>query len=139
MLVGFQYSGSFNPAGMVARMNNRTNLVQPVGNVYGELEVRKGLKLRSSMGYDYNTASRTAYDSKYFIDAAEQNQTSTVTEERNNFFGHLSEDTLTYNNRIADHYIIGLRDYTEELYKGGKTTQILPRRRTPLEDRSCYR
>lgn len=111
-------AGSFNPAGTIARMNDRTNLVQLMGNVYGELEIIKGLKLRSSMGLDYSTTSHSAYDPKYMIDPLERNDISTVTEERINFLGQVWENTLTYNNKFADHSIAGLLGYTEELYKG---------------------
>lgn len=109
-------AGSFNPAGIISRMNDQTSLVQLLGNVYGELEIVKGLKLRSSMGFDYSNTSRAAYDPKYIIDAVERNDVSTVTDERNNFLGQVWENTLTYNNRFADHSFTGLLGYTEELY-----------------------
>lgn len=111
-------TGNFNPAGIISRMNDRTFLVQLVGNVYGELEVLKGLKLRSSMGYDYNNNRRSAYTPQYYIDALEKNDLSTVTEENANFFGQVWENTLTYNNKFGEHSITGLLGYTEELYKG---------------------
>ncbi|MEO8110735.1 MAG: TonB-dependent receptor [Ginsengibacter sp.] len=111
-------AGSSNPAGIISRMNDRTNLVQLLGNVYGELEIVKGLKLRSSMGIDYSNTSRSAYDPKYLIDPLEKNDVSTVTEERGNFLGQVWENTLTYNNKFGNHSITGLLGYTEELYKG---------------------
>src|ERR671932_2964670 len=70
------------------------------------------------MGYDYNTTSRSAYDPRYFLSVEEQNQTSTVTEERSDVLGQVWENTLTYNNRFGNHSITGLLGYTEELYKG---------------------
>ncbi|MEO6733826.1 MAG: TonB-dependent receptor [Ferruginibacter sp.] len=111
-------AGSSNPAGIISRMNDRTNLVQLMGNVFAELEIIKGLKLRSSMGIDYSNTSRSAYEPKYMIDALEKNDISTVTEDRANFLGQVWENTLTYNNKFAGHSITGLLGYTEELYKG---------------------
>jgi len=110
-------AGSFNPAGIISRMKDQTTLVQLVGNVYGELEILKGLKLKSSMGYDYNTTNHSAYAPIFQMDPLEKNDVSTVTDERNNFLGQVWENTLTYNNRFGDHSITGLLGYTEELYK----------------------
>jgi TonB-linked SusC/RagA family outer membrane protein len=111
-------SGTANPASAIALVNDRTNLLKLVGNVYGELELMKGLKLRTSFGYDYNSTDYSSFAPKYFLSGNEQNPTSTVTQQYNNFFGQVWENTLTYNTKIAKHSISGLLGYTEELYKG---------------------
>jgi TonB-linked SusC/RagA family outer membrane protein len=106
------------PAAAIARINDRSNLLKLVGNVYGELELIKGLKLRTSLGYDYQTIDSSGFSPKYFIATNDQNPTSTVAQGNSNFFGQVWENTLNYNTKIADHSITGLLGYTEELYKG---------------------
>ena len=111
-------SGGDNPAGLISRVNDRNNLLKLVGNVYGELQIIKGLKLRTSFGYDFNGIDQSSFSPKFFLAANEQLGTSTVTQEYNNFFGQVWENTLSYNTKIGDHSISGLLGYTEELYKG---------------------
>jgi TonB-linked SusC/RagA family outer membrane protein len=111
-------SNADNPAAVISRINDRSNLLKFVGNVFGELELIKGLKLRTSFGYDYNSFDNSAFSPKFFISAIEQSATSTVSQEHNHFFGQVWENTLNYNTKIADHSITGLLGYTEELYKG---------------------
>lgn len=111
-------SGTDNPAAIIARVNDRSNLLKIVGNVFGELELIKGMKLRTSFGYDYNSIDSSGFNPKYFIGGSEQNTTSTVAQLYNNYFGQVWENTLNYNTKIGNHSISGLLGYTEELYKG---------------------
>src|SRR5439155_2437982 len=102
-----------NPAALISRINDRRNLLTLIGNVYAELELIKGLKLRTSLGYDYENVDSSAFGPKYFISAIEQSPTSTVNQLNSNFFGQVWENTLNYNTKIADHSISGLLGYTE--------------------------
>ncbi|MVM30944.1 SusC/RagA family TonB-linked outer membrane protein [Spirosoma sp. HMF4905] len=111
-------TGAANPAATIARINDKNNLFKIVGNVYGELELLKGLKLRTSFGYDYNNIDNPSFNPRYYISAQEQNATSSVTQNDSTFFGQLWENTLNYNTKIGKHAISGLLGYTEELYKG---------------------
>ncbi len=117
-------TGSPNPAASIARINDLTNQLKLVGNVYGELDVLQGLKLRTSLGYDYNSLDNPSYNPRFFISTQEQNPTSTVTQNASSFFGQLWENTLTYNTKIANHSITALLGYTEELYQGKFTNAI---------------
>lgn len=110
--------GAYNPAATIARINDGINLLKIVGNVYGELALLKGLKLRTSFGYDYNSIDSAAFSPRFFISANEQGPTSTVAQTDNYFFGQVWENTLNYNTKLADHSISALFGYTEELYKG---------------------
>jgi TonB-linked SusC/RagA family outer membrane protein len=107
-----------NPAAAIARVNDRSNLLKLVGNVYGEMELIKGLKLRTSLGYDYQSIDSAGFDPKFFLAANDQSPTSTVAQLNNYFLGQVWENTLAYNTKIANHFITGLLGYTEELYKG---------------------
>jgi TonB-linked SusC/RagA family outer membrane protein len=111
-----------NPAGLISRINDTRNLVKLVGNVFGELELIKGLKLRTSMGFDYDYVDSSAFTPKYFISAQQQNASSVVNQKHISFFGQIWENTLNYNTKIGDHSLGGLIGYTEELYKGKFTS-----------------
>lgn len=111
-------TGTPNPAASIARINDLNNQLKLIGNVYAELDVFSGLKLRTSLGYDYNSIDNPSYNPRFFISTLEQNPTSAVTQNTSSFFGQLWENTLTYNTKIANHSITGLLGYTEELYQG---------------------
>lgn len=112
-------SGEDNPAGIISRNHNTINLLQLVGNVYGELALIEGLKLKSSIGYDYSDIHQNDFLPKYFISGRQSSPVSTVINNRNNTFGLVWENTLNYNTILADdHSISGLLGYTEELYTG---------------------
>ena len=111
-------TGTPNPAASIARINDLNNQLKVIGNVYAELDVFSGLKLRTSLGYDYNSIDNPSYNPRFFISTLEQNPTSAVTQNTSSFFGQLWENTLTYNTKIANHSITGLLGYTEELYQG---------------------
>ncbi|MEO6730901.1 MAG: SusC/RagA family TonB-linked outer membrane protein, partial [Ferruginibacter sp.] len=113
-----EVTGFGNPAAMISRVSDRNNSIKLLGNVYGELEILKGLKLRSSMGYDYQNVDFSSFNPRYFISGTDQYPTSQVTQNNNYFLGQVWENTLSYNTKIADHVITGLLGYTEELYKG---------------------
>ncbi|WAC10096.1 SusC/RagA family TonB-linked outer membrane protein [Dyadobacter pollutisoli] len=117
-------TGSPNPAASIARINDLNNQLKIVGNVYAELDILSGLKLRTSLGYDYNSIDNPSYNPRFFISTQEQNPTSAVTQNTSSFFGQLWENTLTYNTKIANHSITALAGYTEELYQGKFTNAI---------------
>lgn len=127
-------NGAANPAATIARINDKGSLVKIVGNVYGELELLKGLKLRTSFGYDYNSIDSSGFNPRYFLSGTEQNPTSTVAQLDNYLFGQVWENTLNYNTKIGDHSVSALLGYTEELYKG-KLTNV-SRQGTPNNDPS---
>lgn len=115
---GAEVTGFANPAAMIARVTDRNNTLKMVGNVYGELELSKELKLRTSLGYDFQNVDFSSFNPRYYISGTDQNPTSKVTQNTNSFFGQVWENTLNYNTKIAEHSISGLLGYTEELYKG---------------------
>ena len=110
--------GASNPAASVARVNDRINLLKIVGNLYGELEIVKGLKLRTSFGYDYNSIDSSGFNPRFYISGNEQNPTSTIAQVDMSFLGQVWENTLNYNTKTGDHSFSALLGYTEELYKG---------------------
>ncbi|MEO6618956.1 MAG: TonB-dependent receptor [Dyadobacter sp.] len=114
-------TGSPNPAASIERINDLTNQLKIVGNVYAELDVLSNLKFRTSLGYDYTTVDFSSYNPRFLISTAEQNPTSAVTQNMSSFFGQLWENTLTYNTKVNNHSVTALLGYTEELYQGKLT------------------
>ncbi|MCW3108980.1 MAG: SusC/RagA family TonB-linked outer membrane protein [Segetibacter sp.] len=136
-----KYSGMYvessgeNPAGVVSRNNYSTGLMKLVGNVYGELQLMKALKFRSSIGYDYSTVNQSDFTPRYFISATRQSAVSNVFDNRSNGLGLVWENTLNYNTTFNGiHNITGLLGYTEELYKASFLNAS--RQNTPNNDPS---
>jgi TonB-linked SusC/RagA family outer membrane protein len=116
-------SNSSNPASQVALENNNTGALEALGNVYGELSVIKGLKVRSSLGYDYLNSSNTTFNPQYSLAGVEQNLVSQISESRVSSMSLIWENTANYTTTIASkHNITGLIGYTRELYVGNTLT-----------------
>lgn len=115
---GPSVTGGTNPAAAIARINDRNNVVKLLGNVYGELDIVRGLKLRTSLGYDYENVDFSSFSPRFFITSTDQNPTSQVNQNTSSFIGQVWENTLNYNTKTGNHAITGLLGYTEELYKG---------------------
>lgn len=131
---GTDVFGSENPAGLVARINDHNNVLKLVGNAFGELEIVKGLKLRTSFGYDYNYSYAPSFSPQYFISGSDQSPVSTVTVTNTTTLGQVWENTLNYSFNIKKNAISFLAGYTEELYTGNFSTAS--RQQTPSNDPS---
>ena len=118
-----EVTGFANPAAMIARVSDRNNTVKLLGNLYAELELLRGLKLRTSIGFDYQNVDFSSFNPRYFISGTDQYPASKVTQNTSSFFGQVWENTLNYNTKISEHSISGLLGYTEEQYKG-KFTEV---------------
>jgi TonB-linked SusC/RagA family outer membrane protein len=116
-------SNSYNPVSQVNLNNTTTGTLEATGNVYGELAALKGLKIRSSLGYDYTNSSNSTFAPKYFLAGSEQNAISKITEGRTSTMGLVWENTANYTTTIAEkHNISALAGYTNELYIGNSLT-----------------
>lgn len=111
------FSDVNNPAAQIARNHNNIDQLKLVGNVYGQLDLVKGLKLRTSIGYDYNNSTLNDFLPRYYVGPRDNLNISTVINNQNQFLGLVWENTLNYTTTIAEHHTItGLLGYTEERY-----------------------
>jgi len=93
-----------NPVGMLnAPLNSTLNQDKFIGNFWGELDIVKGLKLKSSYGADLAFWGNDGYTFPYFlaIQGKDVSQSS-VHSDMNRGFNWQVENTLTYTNTFAN-------------------------------------
>lgn len=86
-----------NPeANLFYNSNNEDKNYQVVGSVYGELEILKNLKFRSSAGIESGFRNNYSFTPKYFVSALQQAINNSLTKVEERSYRWLLENTLTY-------------------------------------------
>lgn len=95
-----------NPVGNLRESNNNAIVYQAIGNLFGELDILKNLKLRSSIGLDFRTQTENTFVSRNYpslalpgVDPAQRGAARTATNQQVIW---LLENTLTYNPNLGD-------------------------------------
>jgi TonB-linked SusC/RagA family outer membrane protein len=95
-----------NPVGNLRESNNNAIVYQAIGNLFGELDILKDLKLRSSIGLDFRTQTENTFVSRNYpslalpgVDPAQRGSARTATNQQVIW---LLENTLTYNPNLGD-------------------------------------
>ena len=105
---------NYNPEATIDFFNQRSSNKKFTGNVYGEYEIVKGLKFRTSYGFDIGQAEVRNYTPIYYATGGQQSTTSSLdlnhTENRN----WIWESTLTYNKTIGKNKITALAGYSAQ-------------------------
>jgi len=101
---------SDNPVGNLYEANNQAVVYQAIGNVYGEFDILKNLKLRSSLGLDFRTQTENQFTSRNYpgtanADASTRGSARTATNQQVIW---LNENTLTYNPNLGDRHHLTL-------------------------------
>lgn len=101
---------SDNPIGNLYEANNQAVVYQAIGNVYGEFDILKNLKLRSSLGLDFRTQTENQFTSRNYpgtanADASTRGSARTATNQQVIW---LNENTLTYNPNLGDRHHLTL-------------------------------
>jgi TonB-linked SusC/RagA family outer membrane protein len=99
-----------NPVGNLLETHNNAVIYQAIGNVYGELDVLKNLRLRSSVGIDFRTQTENQYIGRNYpgtLNAAADTRGSGRTA-LNQQIIWLVENTLTYNPNLGDRHNLTL-------------------------------
>lgn len=116
----FGMLGLNNPVQQLLQINSNQNSVRILGNLYGEVEMIKNLKFRSSISADYGTADYTQFFGTMYgigLNAAvlpRAPTASTASSNSYNYYSWLNENTLTYNLKINNHTIDLLAGYSSE-------------------------
>ncbi|HNR07072.1 MAG TPA: SusC/RagA family TonB-linked outer membrane protein [Saprospiraceae bacterium] len=82
--------------------NDRTFNMNGLGNLYLELDVIKGLVLRSSVGGDFGSNFFKNYNYRYLGDS-EPEASNSFSEGSQNSFGWVNTNTATYNFKVGNH------------------------------------
>ncbi|GAB3637242.1 TonB-dependent receptor [Hymenobacter arcticus] len=104
------FNQSDNPVGDLLETSNQAVVYQVLGNIYGEFDILKNLKARTSLGIDYRTQSENTFQSRNYpgtsnADASTRGQASTAANEQVIW---LNENTLTYNPTLGDKHHLTL-------------------------------
>jgi TonB-linked SusC/RagA family outer membrane protein len=108
------FSNYKNPVGL-AELENRTETHNRIiGNVFAELELIKGLKIRSSVGLNFDYTSYYDFNETYFIEPTDQLEESVLEKQLEEYRYWNWENTATYTREFGGHSINILAGMTAE-------------------------
>lgn len=99
---------NFNPQVTVDFYNQITKKTLLTGNIYGELNILKGLTFKSSFGGRYSQDETRSYVPNYVATFKQRNTTSNLEFVRPQARYWILENTLTYTKEIGDHNFTAL-------------------------------
>lgn len=104
--------GVGNPLADIEYSNNFNRSFRTVGNLYGELDILEGLRLRSSLGIDLNYSRGRNFAPVFYVSPQQQNEISRLTVSQSEFSTLLWENTLNYDKESDKHRIGAVVGYT---------------------------
>lgn len=107
---------NYNPEATIDFFNQHSKNKRFTGNIYGEWNIIKGLKFRTSYGGDIGQAELRAYSPVYYATLAQQNKVSAQTVDHTETRNWIWENTLTYDKTIGNHKITLLGGYSAQDY-----------------------
>jgi TonB-linked SusC/RagA family outer membrane protein len=104
--------GVGNPLADIAYTNNFDNVLRSVSNVFGEVDILKGLTLRSSFGVDLEYKKNRSFTPQFFVNAQQENSISDLTKLFEDRVNWLWENTINYNKQLGKSRISAVVGYT---------------------------
>ncbi len=93
-----------NPLALLETQRQNTRVDKIVGNVYGELELIEGLKIKSSMGLDFAYIVNDSHTPLFYLNGAQSNTDKTnVSKGIQRFYTWDWENTAVYSRQIDRH------------------------------------
>ncbi|WP_188315930.1 TonB-dependent receptor [Chitinophaga agrisoli] len=115
---GYYTKDGDNPILKAASIDNRLRNYRFYGNVFGELEIVKGLKFRTSIGLDMNSNRASSWEGQavrgFYI-----HPRATLNERFDQGLTALIENTLSYSRSFGDHNISAVIGQTAQSIKNG--------------------
>ncbi|TVT40363.1 TonB-dependent receptor [Hymenobacter setariae] len=101
---------SDNPIGNLLETNNQAIVYQAIGNIYGEFDILKNLRVRSSLGIDFRTQNENQFISRNYpgttnADASTRGSARTASNQQVIW---LNENTVTYTPNLGDKHHLTL-------------------------------
>ena len=115
-----------NPLARLTYYNNRFKGFNFLGNWFGEYELLKNLKIKSSFGYLYNNVDNQQFNGKYYVSPNENLQESQVVIQQNQNKSYIWENSVTYEKTVAqDHkftglFMFGTQNNSASYFRGAK-------------------
>ncbi len=118
-----------NPLARLEVTNSDYQLDKIVGNLYGQYEFIKGLKLRSSFGIDLAYGTGNNFRPEFFLNAAQISNESRIDKSVDRWFNWIWENTLAYDIDLGSHQLGLLGGTTAQLntyenIAGGKSDLV---------------
>lgn len=109
------YIDYYNPLASVMYGDRNTEKLAVIGNIYGELQIIKGLKFRSSFGAEIRRSNSKTFTPVYQVSNSQKNLESSLSKTHINGDYYTFENTLSYDNTFAQkHTISAIIGYTNE-------------------------
>lgn len=109
------YIDYYNPLGDLEFGDSSTKNLTLVGNVYGEVGIIDGLKLKSSFGAEIRRDDSKGFTPVYYISNSQKNTESSLSKTQTKGQYYTWENTLTYINTFAEkHSVNVVLGYTNE-------------------------
>lgn len=109
------YIDYYNPLADIMYTDRGNKNLAVIGNIYGELEIIKGLKLKSSFGAELRRDNSESFSPVYFVSNSQKNDESSLSKTRVEGDYYTFENTLTYIKTFAEkHSLNALVGYTNE-------------------------
>ena len=96
-----------NPIGLAKTVDNAINGYNIIGSIYGELEIIKGLKLKSIAGLQGNLWDSRTWAPEYSWDTS-INPNAYLSEQYNKNFTWNWDNTLTYDKQFGQHHVTAM-------------------------------
>lgn len=109
------YIDYYNPLADIVYTDSKKKNLAVIGNIYGELEIIKGLKLKSSFGAEIRRVESKSFSPVYFVSNNQKNEESSLSKSHTNGNYYTFENTLTYIKTFAEkHSLNVVAGYTNE-------------------------
>lgn len=103
-IAGDDFGNMVNPVALLSLPGDTSKSDKLIGNVFGELELYKGLKFRSSFGVEMIFSSNDGYQMPYWLGRYTYIDRSSVWSSMNRYFTWQVENTLSYTCTFADRH-----------------------------------
>ena len=114
---------SYNPVGAALLRNNTLARQRLMANIYGDVNLYKGLNFRSEIGFDNNHSLNKAFHPTYNWGVLQNNENQLRQREENNFFW-IWKNYITYNVKLADRHDITAMLGTEAQKSSWEGTEV---------------
>ena len=109
------YIDYYNPLADINYRDRNNKNFTLVGNIYGELEIIKGLKVKSSYGAEVRRTDEKYFYPEYYVSNSQKSDESYLSKTHRNGNYYTWENTITYINTFAEkHRVNILAGYTNE-------------------------
>jgi TonB-linked SusC/RagA family outer membrane protein len=97
-----------NPVALMSYNNRKTNTYKALGNIFGEIEIIKGLKFRTNYSTELSFVNTDEYFPAYDLDPTHKRTANGVNKDTHQYHRWNLDNTLTYTKSIGKHNLTAL-------------------------------